>query len=163
MTNINNFKRSMLMKYFELETEELTLEYENHLKNLAPKYPKKLYDLFIKHERFHDYYIKKLSLDFENIIFKNQHTKIYLTIISDFVGDEVYLEFEFDKIVKFYIDSDHYCKYGDYFLHSIYYTEIGITQDGNFSFELAISDGPKIYFEFGKCKVLKQGKPKMIL
>ena len=66
-------------------------------------------------------------------------------------------------IVHFEFNSDYNCKYGDYFIKTIYFSELNIVQDGIYSFEFVLSDGPRFYVEFKKSKVLENSQPKFLI
>ncbi len=148
------------MIFYELDTDDLQKSYNAHMKKLLGKYPKSLYNLFVKCERFHDYYLKSLALECDSILYKKQHDKIVITFFSDICGAEKYLKIEFSDIVHFEFNSDYYCKYGDYFIKTIYFSELNIVQDDIYSFEFVLSDGPRFYVEFKKSKVLENSQPK---
>lgn len=151
------------MYFLELNTNEKRKEYEQYMLKISEKYPKTILKLFKECGRFHDYYLANFSFSRDDVIYRNDHDKVTLTLFSDICRSEDYLVLEFCKIEHLSFDTDFLGNYKEFFLNSIYYAELGIVSSGNFTFELLVSDGPRLYFEFQKCKVLKRKKPRFFL
>lgn len=165
------------MKY--MNDPALNEQYEEHMARIKSKYPKKLYDVYNRMMRFNDASLLGITYNADTMLLRERSDKLILTILSDNdVGEYLFqLEFDWLKSVKF--DSqgvslmdiwksasmppvlyqrnlDARAKSNKFTLGDIYYTELDITEQGDFTFELVTLEGFSMYVVFQKCRVVEK-------
>lgn len=162
------------MKFLELENDALRKEYTKHMEDIKKKYPKRLYDVFVKSRRFHDYLIVGFSYRADTAFFKEKSDKLILELQNDIAGEGRFLKIEFDLIQYVKFDSNTLDRdlkkfnpvgYTDFNsvdkgikkieIGRLYYAEIGINEQNKFTFEFLSDEGFTLYIVFEKCKILE--------
>ena len=165
------------MKY--MNDPALNEQYEEHMARIKSKYPKKLYDVYNRMLRFNDASLLGITYNADTMLLRERSDKLVLTILSDNdVGEYLFqLEFDWLKAVKF--DSqgvpltdiwesasmptvlyqrnlDARAKSNKFTMGEIYYAELGITEQGDFTFEIVTLEGFSLYIVFQKCRVVEK-------
>ena len=158
------------MKFLELDNNEIRGEYLEYMDSIKKKYPKKLYDTFVKSDRFHDYLMLGFRYFADTTFFKEKSDKLILALQSDIADEERFLKIQFDLInyIKFESKSkdldelDWFKQYSTadrgskkFAIGRVYYSEIGINEEKQFTFELLSEKGFKLYIAFNKCRILE--------
>ena len=162
------------MKFLELDNVELRNNYLEYLEEIKPKYPKRLYDIFVKAYRFHDYMVVGFNYYAETLFFKERSDKFVLILQSDILSEQRFVKIQFDLLqhVEFnsntldkdlskfnligYVGNNSSNKGSSKFeIGRVYYAELGMKEQNVFTFELLTEEGFTLYLAFKKCRILE--------
>ena len=154
-------------------------QHEAYMAQIKDRYPKKLYDVYNRMFRFNDASLLGITYNADTMLLRERSDKLVLTILSDNdVGEYLFqLELDWLKAVKF--DSqgvpltdiwesasmptvlyqrnlDARAKSNKFTMGEIYYAELGITEQGDFTFEIVTLEGFSLYIVFQKCRVVEK-------
>lgn len=141
---------------------------EMYLESIKGVYPSKFFDLFIKSNKFHDWFIFDFQYCSETVYFNEKSDKVLLSLVSDFDSDNFFVRIEFFGIKSFKFDShaidlsqiwEHYDgaqhSPSDLKIGEIFHAEIRVINTNNFVFELVTDQGNILSITFKKVRFVK--------
>lgn len=162
------------MEFLELKSSELRKNYLKYMEEMKEKYPKRLYDIFVKEHRFHDYLVIGFNYYAETNFFREKSDKFVLILQSDILNEQRFIKIQFDLLqyVEFnsntldkdlskfnligYVENTSSNKgSGKFEIGRVYYAELGIKEQNIFTFELLTEEGFTLYLAFKKCRILE--------
>lgn len=170
------------MKFLELPTPSERAQYEEYMERIKNVYPKTLFDTYVKMLRFHDCNVLDISYKANTTYLREKSDKLVLTLLMSIDINQYLLTIEFDwiksikfdsqgmDVVKIWKESQRPPELIEKILAKraastemenlkigrIFYTELGVTEHNDFTFEFVTENGFMLYVAFQKCEIEKK-------